>query len=73
MENIIVRFFHGPLPGLEEYKDKAEFPFSKETRNDIIDDIMEAGYNVLLQRTRPQSQEYETLIIWIDKYRFQQR
>jgi hypothetical protein len=66
METINVRYFHSKLPNLK-YKGDEHYPYTKRRRNMIIDDIINAGYNVCLQQTT------EVLIIWIDKYRFQQR
>lgn len=66
METILIRYFHSKLPGLE-YKGDESFPYNKETRDDIIDEILAAGYNVMLQQTK------QNMIIWIDRYRFQQR
>lgn len=65
-EIIMVRYFHSKLPGLK-YEGNEIYPNTKRKRNMIIDDILAAGYNVCLQ------QSTEFLIIWIDKYRFQQR
>lgn len=71
METILVRAFHNTLPGLD-LPATSEYPFSKEKRNELIDQIMEAGYNVCLQRVKPEGRP-EYLIIWYDKWRFQQR
>jgi len=66
METILVRYFHSKLPNLP-YDGKETYEYSKEKREEIIDTILAAGYNICLQQT------LVFLIIWIDKYRFQQR
>lgn len=71
MKKIIVAYYASTkLPDLP-YKHNDEFPFSKRKRNQIIDKIMDSDYNVMLQRVT--TNEGHSLIIWIDKYRFQQR
>ena len=73
IKNIEIRYFHGhnTLPGLD-LKNNTQFPYSKEKRNELIDTIIEAGYNVMIQTIIPSVPEgYQ--VIWIDKYRFQPR
>ena len=43
------------------------FKYSKEKRNEVIDQILDSGFNILLQQSN------DVLIIWIDDKRFQQR
>lgn len=70
ISGITVAYFHGsPLPNLK-FKHNEEFVYSKKKRNYIVDKVLEAGYNVMLQQ---RNKETVDLIIWIDKYRFQQR
>jgi hypothetical protein len=66
METILIRYFHSKLPDLE-YTGKESLPYSREERDEIIDHVLKVGYNVMLQQTTV------FLIIWIDRYRFQQR
>jgi len=69
MKKIVVCYWHlRELPGLK-YKHQQEFEYSTRKRNHIVDDIISKGYSVMLRPTL----ETETLIIWIDKYRFGQR
>lgn len=67
MKEILIRYFHARLPNLP-YEGNEQYPYSEEKRNEITNVILNAGYNVLLQRLSD-----ENLIIWIDKHRFQQR
>lgn len=46
---------------------KAEYPYSYEKRNELVDMILDKGYSVMLRSIN------NNLIIWIDKYRFGQR
>jgi hypothetical protein len=71
MDKILVRYFHQKLPYLD-LEDKEEYNYSDEVRNQIINKIIDAGYNVMLQSIKPSEGE-KLMIIWIDKYRFQQR
>jgi hypothetical protein len=66
---ITIAYFHGPktLQGLP-YEHKEEVEFSRDKMIEIIETVMKAGYNVMIQNLRENG-----IIIWIDKYRFQQR
>lgn len=68
---LIVRYFHSKLPNLD-LEDKKEYSYSKELREEIIDKIIEAGYNTMLQSIQPSLGD-GYMVIWIDKYRFSQR
>lgn len=67
MTEIKVFYFHGTkFPSLK-YEHGETFPLTKRKRNQIVEDVLKAGYNVMLYQTS------EWMIIWIDDKRFQQR
>lgn len=75
MKTITVAYFHGNNPSsysVEKLPVKpGEEPFSLRRRNVIIDKVLRVGLNVLLQQYKKEDGVH--LVIWIDKYRFQQR
>jgi len=69
--SIEVAYWISPLPNLP-FKHREKFKYSVEKRNEIIDTIINAGYNVMIKTYVPSIGE-GFQIIWIDKYGFQQR
>jgi hypothetical protein len=67
MDTIKVFYFHGTKFPNMKYEHGATFPLTTKRRNKIVDDVLKAGYNVMLYQTS------EWLLIWIDDKRFQQR
>lgn len=67
MKEIMIFYFYGTKFPKLKYQHKQTFQFSRRKRNQIIDKVMDAGYNILLQ------QSGECLVIMIDYKRFQQR
>lgn len=68
MKKIVIHYWISKLSNLS-YENGEEFEYSEENQNGIICTILNAGYNIMLQQVK----ETETLIIWIDNKRFQQR
>lgn len=71
VDKLYIRYFHTKLPNLD-YTGKEILDYSTELRNEIIDLVIMTGYNVMLQTVIPHEGE-SYMILWIDKYRFQQR
>lgn len=69
MNTIVVAYWMGGTIEKVGIPHNSSCPYTKEKRNEIIDKVLDSGYNVLLQ----QQNNTQTLIIWIDDKRFQQR
>ncbi len=67
METIVVAYWYGRMEKTVGIKHNEKFDYSDEKRNEIIDLILEKGLNIML------FQQKDTLIIWIDNKKFQQR
>ena len=67
-KNIAVVYWHGSqFDQLTiEIKHNTIFKYTKDKRNELIDKIMDLGYNVMLQSMDNGNQ----LAIWIDKGKF---
>lgn len=66
MKRITVAYWH-----LHEYKEigiphVTEYDYSTEKRTELINHILDKGFNVMTQQTK------ENIIIWIDNKRFGQ-
>lgn len=69
MKTIIVAYWHGKKYNELPYKHKEVIPYSTETRNEIITNIINTGHSAMI---RPFDSDNE-LLIWIDKGRFGQK
>lgn len=67
MTDIIIGYWHFHKFEDLDYEHNQVFEYSVELRNNIINDVLNSGYNVMLY------QNDTSLIIWIDKHRFKQR
>jgi len=66
MKKIIILYWV-ELNTIEGLIHKSEYEYSKEKRNEIIDQVFASGNAVMIK------QSGENVIIYIDKYRFGQR
>jgi len=66
MKKIIIGYWHLSKYKTLDYEQNQEFEFSKEKRNEIIDNVLEAGFNVMIRNG------VEHCIIYIDNGRFDQ-
>ena len=69
MKKIIVAYWHGHKYKELIYEHNQEIQYSELIRNDIINDVLNNGYSVMI---RPFNLDDE-MIIWVDKGRFGQK
>ena len=55
------------------YEHNQEIPYSVEKRNEIIDEILNKGYNLMIRSHNTSDVSPENLIIYISRYSFGQR
>lgn len=71
MEKIIVLYWHGSKYPEFDYEKNQEFDYTKEKRNEIIDTVIDKGFNVMLRHSLSDL-NVKYLQIWIDKKNFRQ-
>ena len=69
MKKITVAYWYSILDDVTGIKANQQYEYSVEKRNEIIDLVLNKGLNIMLY----QVDDKETLIIWIDNKKFQQR
>lgn len=69
MNTITVAYWYGRLDYITGIMHDQQYEYSIEKRNEIIDLVLGAGLNIMLHQV-PCTQ---TLVMWIDDKRFQQR
>lgn len=67
MKKILVVYWTRTIEEYVGIKHNSRYEYTREKRNEIIDLILDKGFNVMLY------QQPENLIIWIDNKRFTQR
>ena len=67
MEKIVVAYWMGQKVESIGYDHNEMFDYSIEKRNEIIDQVLNNGYQVMLYQVG------ESLCIWVDNGRFRQR
>lgn len=71
IDRLLVKYWHSPVKELP-FTGTEDVTYNERKRNTIINKVVKAGYNVMLQTITPSLGD-SYMIIWIDKYRFQQR
>jgi len=75
MKKIIIYYWYGSKTKdfNLNYEHNQEIPYSVDKRNEIIDEILNKGYNLMIRSHNTKNIPSDNLIIYISQYNFGQR
>ena len=72
MKKIIIYYWNGKKIKDFDYDYNQEIPYSVEKRNEIIDEILNKGYNLMIRSHNTSEMPSDSLVIYISLYSFGQ-
>ena len=72
MKKIIIYYWYGKKIKDFDYEHNQEIPYSVEKRNEIIDEILNKGYNLMIRSHNTSDMPSDSLVIYISLYSFGQ-